>query len=79
VSRLRRGETEPETRVGNCCGCGEHPVTLFKITGVYRYRCDTCYERETGHRHHLAPDKTVYIDTNTQFNEIVDRSRRRSK
>lgn len=50
----KRIENEPQVRVGNCCGCGACPVTLFKIVGIYRYRCDACYKKETGLRHWLA-------------------------
>jgi hypothetical protein len=46
---------EPETRVGNCCGCNIYPMALFKVPGIYRYRCAECFEKETGYRHHLAP------------------------
>lgn len=56
MRRLRRGQdAEPETRVGNCCGCGRWPVPLFKLPGIYRYRCAPCFEHEAGYRHHLAP------------------------
>jgi hypothetical protein len=55
--RLKRAETEPETRVGNCCGCNRDPVPLFKVQGIFRYRCADCFERETGYRHHLSPPK----------------------
>lgn len=42
---------EPPTRIGICCGegCGEYSL-LFKITGLYRYRCAECYTKEVGHR-----------------------------
>ncbi len=50
-----RPDPEPETRVGHCCGCRADPVTLYKIAGIYRYRCDSCYQQETGLRHYLAP------------------------
>ncbi len=55
--RLKGGALlDPETRVGNCCGegCGQHAL-LFKVPDIYRYRCGDCFERETGHRHHLDP------------------------
>lgn len=55
AARLTRSLPEPETRVGNCCGCHTCPVALFKIPGIYRYRCDGCFEQETGRRHHLSP------------------------
>lgn len=51
----RRPDPEPETRVGNCCGCNTDPMALFKIQGIYRYRCAECFEAETGYRHHLSP------------------------
>jgi hypothetical protein len=55
-SRAKRSrEPEPETRVGNCCGCNTDPMVLFKIQGIYRYRCAECFEVETGYRHHLSP------------------------
>lgn len=59
MSPMRRQDPEPETRVGNCCGCNSWPVplTLFKVPGVYRYRCDACFEVETGFSPHLAPAK----------------------
>lgn len=56
--RLKKGEPESEILVGNCCGdeCPDrYPVTLFKVPGIYRYRCAHCFEKETGYRHHLAP------------------------
>jgi hypothetical protein len=59
MTRLKRGVPEPETRVGNCCGCNRYPLPLFKIQGLYRYRCDECFEKETGHRHYLSPAKVV--------------------
>lgn len=55
----RRGAIEPETRAGICCGCNASYVALYKIQGIYRYRCDTCFEREAGYRHHLAPPKAA--------------------
>jgi hypothetical protein len=54
----RRDITEPETRVGNCCGC-QQLALLFKIPGIFRYRCATCFEKETGYRHHLTPAAAV--------------------
>lgn len=53
--RMKRLIAEPETRKGNCGGCNQCPLTLYKIQGIYRYRCADCYEKETGHRHHLSP------------------------
>lgn len=54
MNRLKRGQTEPETRVGHCCGDGCSKVALlFKVQGIYRYRCSTCFQRETGHKHYL--------------------------
>jgi len=50
---VKRQPIEPETRVGNCCGCSSYPEQLYKIQGIYRYRCATCFEMETGRRHHL--------------------------
>jgi hypothetical protein len=52
---MKRAVTEPETRIGNCCGCNQCPVPLFKLQGIFRYRCAACFEAETGHRHYLAP------------------------
>jgi hypothetical protein len=57
MSPRRREEAEPETRVGNCCGCHTDPVPLFKVSGIFRYRCADCFEKETGYRHHLSPQK----------------------
>jgi hypothetical protein len=51
--KLKKGAPEPETRVGNCCGCNEFAL-LFKVPNLYRYRCDTCFQKETGYRHHAA-------------------------
>jgi hypothetical protein len=51
----KRVEAEPETRVGNCCGCHQDPMALYKIPGIYRYRCAECFQTETGYCHHLAP------------------------
>ena len=55
--RGQRRELEPETRVGNCCGCRRDPVALFKVPGIFRYRCEDCFEREMGYRHHLSPPR----------------------
>jgi hypothetical protein len=57
----KRAPTEPETRVGNCCGCNQYPLPLFKVPGIYRYRCDSCFERETGYRHHMAPSRRIAL------------------
>ena len=54
-TKSRRLLDEPETRVGICCGCRADSMALYRIPGLYRYRCDECFERETGHRHYLAP------------------------
>jgi len=51
----KRVEAEPETRVGICCGCSQDGMALFKVPGIYRYRCTECFQRETGYRHHLSP------------------------
>lgn len=59
--RTKREVSEPETRVGNCCGCNQCPVALFKIQGIFRYRCAPCYARETGHWHHLAPRPLIVL------------------
>jgi hypothetical protein len=49
---MKRAElTEPETRVGICCGCNVWNLPLFKIPGIYRYRCAPCYRSETGVDH----------------------------
>jgi len=53
--RRRRPDPEPETRVGICCGCGSDGLALFKVPGIYRYRCAECFPLETGYRHHLSP------------------------
>lgn len=50
-----RQQSEPETRVGHCAGCRQFPIALFKVPGVYRYRCAECFRNETGFDHHLAP------------------------
>ena len=34
-------------------------MALFKVPGIYRYRCSECFEQETGYRHHLSPPKKV--------------------
>lgn len=57
--RRREALAEPETRVGNCCGCNTDPVTLYKVPNIYRYRCAECFESETGFRHHLMPPAQV--------------------
>ena len=51
----KRQPLEPETRVGYCCGdgCGNYAL-LFKVPGIFRYRCSECFQRETGYRHHMA-------------------------
>lgn len=55
--RHRQPDPEPETRTGNCCGCNRHPLQLFKVANIFRYRCEECFEKETGYRHHLMPAK----------------------
>ena len=57
---MRRGAVndEPITRLGNCCGCSQFTL-LFKITGLFRYRCGPCYEREVGTRHWLDTVRIV--------------------
>ena len=62
LRREKRGE--PETRVGICCGdaCKAKQqaagtwtyALLFKVQGLYRYRCDECFAAECGKRHYLA-------------------------
>lgn len=61
---MKREIAEPETRVDNCCGDGcNTQALLFKIQGIYRY--GPCYQKETGHRHHLddSPLRTSVIIT----------------
>jgi hypothetical protein len=52
---MARKLDEPVTRVGICCGCRAFAVLLFKIPGIFRYRCSECYLREQGVRHWLDP------------------------
>ena len=59
--RAQRAPQEPLTRIGICCGCGEGDVLLFKIQGVFRYRCSCCYQKETGQRHWLDPEPKSLI------------------
>jgi hypothetical protein len=54
--RRRAPDPEPEVRAGNCAPCGRFE-TLYKVPGIFRYRCAECYERERGHRPHLAPPR----------------------
>jgi hypothetical protein len=42
---------EPETRIGICCGCNTWNLPLFKVPGIYRYRCAPCLRAETGSDH----------------------------
>lgn len=49
----RQTNDEPITRIGNCCGCKTYPTLLFKVPGVFRYRCGGCYAKEVGSRHWL--------------------------
>lgn len=59
---MKRAEhDEPETRVGICCGCRSDSQALFKVPGIFRYRCSECFQREVGHRHHLAPTRAPSI------------------
>jgi hypothetical protein len=49
MPRLKREPIEPETRAGHCCGCHSiGTLPLFKVQGMFRYRCSACFERETG-------------------------------
>lgn len=72
AARLRGPDSEPQTRVGNCSGCNTWPLTLFKIPGVYQYRCAGCFERETGYRHHLslAPPRAAAGQTLSQLEPV---------
>jgi hypothetical protein len=47
-SKRMKRDKDPETRMGNCCGCNTYPLRLFKISGIFRYRCAGCYYKETG-------------------------------
>lgn len=58
---VKRNQPEPEVHVGNCCGCNTYPITLYKIPGIYRYRCAGCFQTETGYSHHLAPSVTRIV------------------
>lgn len=44
----------PYSRVGLCCGekCRHklNDVVLYRIGDAYRYRCKTCFRKETGHQ-----------------------------
>ena len=50
----RGPQREPESLVGNCCGCNRFPRLVFKVPDVDRYRCGECFERELGYKHHLS-------------------------
>ena len=52
MRRIR--DAEPQSRVGFCCGCRQDDA-LYKIPGLFRYRCARCYREETGHFHYLTP------------------------
>jgi hypothetical protein len=64
MTRLKHATPEPETRVGICCGdaCkiahdkagAWSTAALFKVPGIYRYRCADCYVAEVGRRHPLS-------------------------
>lgn len=47
----RSTKQDPETQVGICCGCNVWNLLLFKVPGIYRYRCAPCYRKETGTDH----------------------------
>jgi hypothetical protein len=48
----RRAEAaEPETRIGICCGCNAWNQLLYKVPGIYRYRCAPCFRAEQGKDH----------------------------
>ena len=72
--RMKRGAPDPEIRVGNCCGCNMFPVTLYKIMGIYRYRCAPCFEKETGCWPHLAPTKEDYARQQSECDKLKDRN-----
>lgn len=58
---------EPITRIGVCGKCGQFDL-LFKITGLPRYRCSTCYKLETGTRHWLErKEVTMNIKPGQQY------------
>lgn len=44
-----RDEGSPSIESGHCAGCGSFPAKLFRVSPqVCRYRCASCFERETG-------------------------------
>lgn len=47
----RSTKQDPETLVGICCGCNVWNLLLFKVPGIYRYRCAPCYRKEQGTDH----------------------------
>lgn len=47
-------QPDPEIRIGICCGCSVSNLLLFRIPGVYRYRCSPCFRAETGTDHPLC-------------------------
>lgn len=56
----QKPDPEPETRNGNCCGC--HTFNhLYKVPGLFRYRCATCFKAEVGYYHSLTPTEEIRI------------------
>lgn len=78
MTRMKRGEPEPETRVGNCAGCCIYPVTLFKVPNIFRYRCADCFVFETGQHHRLAPPDRLHISSRATGLIYADKSRARN-
>jgi hypothetical protein len=63
---------EPETRVGICCGCQRSSMPLYKVPGIFRYRCAECFLRETGYQHHMAPRiAPSQVDTTSTLAEAL--------
>lgn len=68
---MKRITPDPQTRLGHCCGCKTDGV-LFKIPGIYRYRCAPCFHKETGQHHWAAvPGTAPAIITNQTVREAL--------
>lgn len=65
--RSKRPDPEPEVRNGICCGegCRQYD-TLYKVPGIYRYRCAGCYLKETGRFHPDTPAQVIHNVTHTK-------------
>lgn len=67
---------DPELRVGQCCGdyCKDtlQDQQLYKIPGIFRYRCARCFYAELGQHHwSTVPGTAPALITNQTVREAL--------